>query len=352
MGARLVPFAGWEMPVQYSGIVDEHKAVRSSVGVFDISHMGQFLLTGPEAEAFLNRALTNNVSRLEIGTGQYTLLLNQAGGVIDDLIVYRLGEQEYYLVVNASMIDEDETQLRSLGLGQEVEFSNVSASTGGLAIQGPQSRHVLAAVLGSDTQFPARNSISTLNTPAGTIYICGTGYTGEVGFEFFSPVSEIADWFQKFVAAARESGGLPAALGARDTLRLEMGYPLNGNDLAPDKTPLQAGLGFFVDLEKPEFVGRSVLAEQKAAGLPTKLTGFRMTSTSPPPRAHYGIWLEGKNIAEVCSGGLSPTLGYGIGMAYLPITASKPGTPVEIEIRGKRYAAETVKKPFYRPPEH
>jgi aminomethyltransferase len=150
------------------------------------------------------------------------------------------------------------------------------------------------------------------------------------------------------VQAARDAGGMPCALGARDTLRLEMGYPLNGNDLAPDKTPLQAGLGFFVDLGKETFVGRDALLQQKAAGLPSKLTGFRMTSQSPPPRAHYTVWLADAQIAEVCSGGLSPSLGQGIGMAYLPPAASKPGTPIEIEVRGRRYAAETVKKPFYR----
>ena len=162
----------------------------------------------------------------------------------------------------------------------------------------------------------------------------------------------IRDWFDRLVAAARESGGMPCALGARDTLRLEMGYPLNGNDLAPDKTPLQAGLGFFVDFEKEDFVGREALLAQKADGLPSKLTAFHMISTSPPPRAHYAVWHEGAQVGEVCSGGLSPSLGEGIGMAYLPMAASKPGAPIEIEIRGKRYAAETVKKPFYHKPKN
>jgi len=340
------------MPVQYSGIVEEHKAVRASVGVFDISHMGQFLISGPGAEAFLNRALTNNVGRLGIEDGQYTLLLNDAGGVIDDLIVYRLAEQDYFLVVNASMIDQDEAQLRSLGFGDGVQFSNISAATGGLAIQGPRSQEALAAVVGDKAAFPARNTISTIASPEGAIYLCGTGYTGEEGFEFFAPAAQMSEWFQKFVDAARSLGGMPAGLGSRDTLRLEMGYPLNGNDLAPDKTPLQAGLGFFVDLEKPHFAGREPLVKQKAEGLPTKLTGFRMTAASPPPRAHYAVCQDGNIIAEVCSGGLSPSLGYGIGMAYLPISASKPGTPIEIEIRGRRYAAETLKKPFYCPTKH
>lgn len=350
LGARMVPFAGWEMPVQYKGIVDEHRAVRSQVGIFDISHMGQFLVEGPEAEAFLNRALTNNVSKLTPGEGHYTLLLNDGGGVIDDLIVYRMSEQEFFLVVNASKIDEDEAQLRSLGFGDGVEFRNISSLTGGLAVQGPKSREVFTAVFGADATFPARNTIFVSMTSDGVLYLCGTGYTGEEGFEFFAPMPVIGDWFDRLVQAARDAGGLPAALGARDTLRLEMGYPLNGNDLAPDKTPLEAGLGFFVDLEKPDFVGRDALLAQKAAGLPSKLTGFRMTAPSPPPRAHYTVWQDGTQVAEVCSGGLSPSLNEGIGMAYLPTALSKSGTPVEIEIRGKRYAAETVKKPFYRKP--
>lgn len=346
----MVPFAGWEMPVQYAGIVEEHKAVRERAGVFDISHMGQFLVEGRGAEAFLNRALTNNVSKLAPGEGHYTLLLNESGGVIDDLIVYRMSEREFFLVVNASKIEEDETQLRSLGFGDEVQFKNISGVTGGLAVQGPKSREVFSRVFGGEATFPPRNTIFVSMTDEGVLYLCGTGYTGEEGFEFFAPAATIGDWFERLVEAAREMGGMPCALGARDTLRLEMGYPLNGNDLAPDKTPLQAGLGFFVDLEKEAFVGREALLAQKAAGLPTKLTGFRMTAPSPPPRAHYTVWQNGTQLAEVCSGGLSPSLGQGIGMAYLPATANKPGTPIEIEIRGKRYAAETVKKPFYRKP--
>jgi aminomethyltransferase len=344
----MVPFAGWEMPVQYAGIVEEHKAVRANVGVFDISHMGQFLVEGRSAEEFLNRALTNNVARLAPGEGQYTLLLNERGGVIDDLIVYRMSEREYFLVVNASKIEEDEAHLRSLGFGGDVQFRNISAVTGGIAVQGPKSREVFTAVFGAEAAFPPRNTIFMSMTNDGVLYLCGTGYTGEDGFEFFAPAAVIGDWFDRLVQASRDAGGMPCALGARDTLRLEMGYPLNGNDLSPDTTPLQSGLGFFVDLEKEKFTGRDALLAQKAAGVPTRLAGFRMTSQSPPPRPHYAVWRNGTQVGEVCSGGVSPSLGQGIGMAYLPGDVSKPGTPIEIEIRGKRYAAETVKKPFYR----
>ncbi|HSJ02108.1 MAG TPA: glycine cleavage system aminomethyltransferase GcvT [Verrucomicrobium sp.] len=351
LAARMVPFAGWEMPVQYSGIVQEHQAVREKVGVFDISHMGQFIVEGKGAEAFLNRALTNNVSKLGVGDGQYTLLLNSQGGVIDDLIVYRMSDREYFLVVNASMIAVDEAHLRSLGFGNDVHFANISSLTGGLAIQGPKSREVFSAVFGADAVFPEHNKILFSIEDEGILYLCGTGYTGEEGFEFFPPAATAVAWFEKIVAACRAAGGMPAGLGARDTLRLEMGYPLNGSDLAPDKTPLQAGLGFFVDLTKETFMGRDALAEQKAAGLPTKLTGFRMVGTSPPPRAHYPVVHEGQVVGETCSAGLSPSLGYGIGMAYLPAAIAKAGIPIEIEVRGRRFAAETVKKPFYRKPE-
>ncbi|MCE9520649.1 MAG: glycine cleavage system aminomethyltransferase GcvT [Verrucomicrobia bacterium] len=352
LGARLVPFAGWEMPVQYKGIVDEHKAVRASVGVFDISHMGQFLVEGRDAETFLNRMLTNNISKLAPGQGQYTLLLNERGGVIDDLIAYRLSEREFFLVVNASMIDVDYAWLQKYIGDTEVRLVDISAQTGGLAIQGPKSREVLRAVLGADAVYPERNTILLSTSGEGVLYLCGTGYTGEEGFEFFAPAETTTAWFEKFVSAAQEQGGMPVGLGARDTLRLEMGYPLNGNDLSPEKTPLEAGLGFFVDFDKGEFIGREVLVKQKSEGVVAKLTGFRMTAPSPPPRAHYPVCINGEVIGETCSGGLSPSLAQGIGMAYLPLAFSKPGCALEIVIRDKRYPAETVKKPFYRKPSH
>jgi aminomethyltransferase len=348
LGARMVPFAGWEMPVQYKGIVDEHKAVRERVGVFDISHMGQFLVEGRGAEAFLNRMLTNNITVLAPGQGQYTLLLNENAGVIDDLIAYRLSENEFFLVVNASKIEEDFAWLKKHLGEDEARLVDISSQTGGLAVQGPMAHEVFHKVFGAEAPFPPRNTIFVSLTGSGVLYLCGTGYTGEEGFEFFAPSSEITTWFEKLVTAAQESGGMACGLGARDTLRLEMGYPLNGNDLSPDKTPLEAGLGFFVDLAKEDFVGRELLLSQKNEGVAFRLTGFRMTCQSPPPRAHYPVLSEGKSVAEACSGGLSPSLGRGIGMAYLPVALSKPGNALEIEIRGKRYPAETVKKPFHR----
>ena len=349
LGARMVPFAGWEMPVQYQGIVDEHKAVREKAGLFDISHMGQFLVSGRGAEAFLNRALTNNVAKLAPGQGQYTLLLNAGGGVIDDLIAYRTSEREFFLVVNASKIAEDWAQLQSLPTGDdEVQMANASDLTGGLAVQGPRARAVFARVLSEGgAVYPERNTIQVAGTSEGILWLCGTGYTGEEGFELFMPASRAVEWFRKFAEAVQDEGGRICGLGARDTLRLEMGYPLNGNDLSPQRSPLQAGLGFFVDLDKGDFIGREALVKQKADGLPDKLTAFRMTGAAPPPRPHYPVFFKGVQVAEIASGTLSPSLGAGIGMAYLPLEASKPGTPIEIEIRGKRFPAETCKKPFY-----
>ncbi|WP_395716928.1 glycine cleavage system aminomethyltransferase GcvT [Prosthecobacter sp.] len=351
MGARMVPFAGWDMPVQYTGIVEEHKAVRQSVGVFDISHMGQFIVSGKGAEAFLNRILTNDIAKLAPGQGQYTLLLNRNGGVIDDLIAYRTSEREFFLVVNASRIDADWAHIESLLTNEDdVMMANASDFTAGLAIQGPKSREVAAAIFGSHDSFPAHNTILVTMTETGPMWLCGTGYTGEEGFEFFMPMETADTWFRKIVDAVKAAGGLPCGLGARDTLRLEMGYPLNGNDLSETRTPLQAGLGFFVALEKDGFVGREALLAQKAAGLSDKLAAFRMTGTAPPPRPHYPVVHDGQIVGEVCSGTQSPSLGTGIGMAYLPLDAAKIGATIEIEIRGRRFPAEIVKKPFYRKP--
>jgi aminomethyltransferase len=380
LGARMVPFAGWEMPVQYSGIVEEHKAVRERAGVFDISHMGQFLVSGRDGEAFLNRALTNNISKLAPGQGQYTLMLNAGGGVIDDLIAYRTSDREFFLVVNASMIREDWKHLHSLAECRsdapvassesrsgapaassgasdapvaepyDIQIANASSLTGGLAIQGPRSRAVFKTLFGDDAVYPEKNTVAIAATSEGIMWLCGTGYTGEDGFEFFMPESRAEAWFRKSIEAVKAEGGTVCGLGARDTLRLEMGYPLNGNDLSQLRSPLQAGLGFFVDLEKGDFIGRDALLKQKVGGLPDKLTAFRMIGAAPPPRPHYTVLVNGEPVTEIASGGLSPSLNQGIGMAYLPLEASKPGNKIEIEIRGRRFPAETCKKPFYQKP--
>lgn len=343
-GARMVPFAGWIMPVQYKGITEEHLAVRNACGIFDISHMGQFRVSGAAARDWLNSLLTNNTHRLGIGQGQYTLLLNDQGGVIDDLILYRTAQDAWFLVVNASKIDEDFGWLQARVI-PGVTLTNDSAAFAGMAVQGPLSQSVYQKVLGAHTELPDRNGITEfISLRGGTCVVCRTGYTGEDGFEFFCEAEEAPYWWNEFT----EHGAQPAGLGARDTLRLEMGYPLNGNDLSPDRTPLEAGLGFFVDLEKPAFTGRDALVSQKVNGLPSKLTGLRLTEKGPPLRAHYQVFSNGQSIGELCSGGLSPSLGIGIAMAYLPPALATPGTALEIEIRGKRLPATTLKKPFYK----
>ena len=341
LGARLVSFAGWNMPVQYTSIIDEHKAVRNLCGVFDISHMGQFIVSGPEAGKWLNGLLTNNIETLGVNQGQYTMMLNESGGVIDDMIAYRSGEEEFFLVVNASMIDEDFAWMAARRIAG-ADLRNESEQWAGLAVQGPGSQLIFAAVC-PDAELPARNHLAV--TGAGAL-VCRTGYTGEDGFEFFCPASEANVYWDRFLAA----GAKPCGLGARDSLRLEMGYPLNGNDLSPERTPIEAGLGFFCDLEKGDFIGRDVLARQKADGPAVKLTAIRYLEKGAPPRAHYPVVsADGAVIGELASGVLSPSLMTGIGMAYLPTEFSKIGTPLSIEVRGKLFPAEVVKKPFYTP---
>ncbi len=340
LGGKLVPFAGWLMPIQYTSILNEHAAVRNDVGIFDISHMGQFFVTGSASCAWLNRMLTNNVAKLGLGEGQYTLMLNSSGGVIDDLIVYRTGESTFLLVVNASMIDEDFSWLQE-HLDDGIELRNESDQWAGMAVQGPNSAAIFQAIFPEDT-LPPRNGFAT--TAAGAI-VCRTGYTGEDGFEFFCPAEEgIAAW-DKFL----DAGAKPCGLGARDTLRLEMGYPLNGNDLSPNRTPIEAGLGFFVDLEKGDFTGREILASQKTGGTEVKLVGIQYLEKGAPPRSHYPVVSQtGNVIGEVASGVLSPTLMTGIAMAYLPSEFAKPGTLLSIDVRGKLCPAQVVKKPFLK----
>ena len=341
LGGKLVPFAGWNMPVQYTSIMDEHAAVRGKAGVFDISHMGQFLVSGEGATAWLNRMLTNDVAKLGHGQGQYSLMLNERGGVIDDLILYRTGDESFFVVVNASMIDEDFAWL-SKHLPHGVELRDESDQWAGLAVQGPEAAAAFATVCPGEP-LPPRNGIA--KTSGGCV-VCRTGYTGEDGFEFFAPAAEGGEWLKKFVAA----GVKPCGLGARDSLRLEMGYPLNGSDLSPERSPIEAGLGFFVALDKGDFTGRETLAKQKAEGTEAKLVGLRYTDKGAPPRAHYGVFSPaGEALGELTSGILSPSLGQGIGMAYLTAAWSKLGTEVAIDVRGRRFPAVVVKKPFYKP---
>lgn len=347
LGAKMIPFAGWEMPVQYQGIRPEHEAVRSAVGVFDISHMGELEVRGPQAAGWLDRQLTNHVAPLEVGSAHYTLLLNEDGGVIDDLILYRLAADHFLMIVNAARIGEDVDTLRA-ALEPGIELLDLSDRFAAVAVQGPRSPAVFEAVCGASAPPPGRNRIAAVSGPGGPGgYACGTGYTGEDGFELLIPVEQAGAWFDRIVAAVNGEGGQVCGLGARDTLRLEMAYPLNGQDLLRDRSPLQAGLKFFVKMNKGDFRGRAALEREREAGLPARLTGLRMIGRTPPPRHGYPVCHDGTVVSELTSGALSPTLGSGIGLAYLAPEHAALGTRLEIDIRGRQYPCEVVRKPFH-----
>jgi glycine cleavage system T protein (aminomethyltransferase) len=349
LGARMVPFAGWLMPVQYLSIVEEHQAVRTNVGIFDISHMGQLIVDGTGACEWLNAMLTNNVGKLNVGTGQYTFLLNERGGIIDDLIVYRIDEQKFLLVVNAARANEDFAWLQGhLPAVNAVLLTNRSADFGGVAIQGPQITEFFHALFGRDIDLPSRNSIADFPFDGATVSVARTGYTGEDGIEVFFRATDAAKFWNAALERGKPFGIKPCGLGARDTLRLEMCYPLNGSDLSPERNPIEAGLGFFVDLTKPNFIGRDVLVETKEKGPHEKLVPFRMKEKGPPPRPHYAVFENGERIGEVTSGTLSPSLNWGVGMAYVSTARAKIGAQIDIEIRGQKFPATIEKKPLYK----
>ena len=352
LGAKIVPFAGWLMPLQYTSIVEEHQVVRNNVGMFDISHMGQLIVDGPGARQWLNTMLTNDIEKLNIGAGQYTLLLNERGGIIDDLIAYRIGEERFLLVVNASRTDEDLAWLaehpkegrspdRPGGGGLEAaapcHIDNRTADFGAVAIQGPRMTDLFQ-------ELPSRNRIAEFLVDEMKVVIARTGYTGEDGVEVFFQAQEAVRFWRLMI----ERGAKPCGLGARDTLRLEMCYPLNGSDLSPERNPLEAGLGVFVDLTKGNFIGRDVLLRVKENGPQEKLVPFRMKEKGPPPRPHYGVFASGERIGEVTSGTVAPSLNWGVGMAYVSAAHAKIGQQIEIEIRGQRFPATIEKKPLYK----
>jgi aminomethyltransferase len=345
----MMGFGGWHMPVQYQGILQEHKAVREAAGLFDISHMGEVFVSGPGSQRFLNTLLTNDVSKLAIGGGQYTLMLNENGGVLDDLLCYRHERDSYLLIVNASRIEEDFTWIESFACGFEpaVEVQNQSNLWAGLALQGPRSAEILGNLFpqnpsekaSSFSPLPTRNTIVSVPVANGPLLIARTGYTGEDGFECFCPSQSAVFWWDQIMNAGRSSGLVPCGLGARDTLRLEAGFPLNGSDLSIERTPLEAGLGIFVSLNKGPFNGREALLAQKESGIGTKLVGIRMDGATPPPRAHYPVLVNGERVGETCSGSLSPTFGLGIALAYLPAALAVAGQKVSVDIRGKHFPA-------------
>ena len=364
LGGKLVEFGGWEMPVQYTSILDEHQAVRTAAGLFDISHMGEVFARGAAALPFLNRTLTNDLDKLAVGHGQYTLICNERGGVIDDLYIYRVDEREYLLIVNAARIEADRrwllAQLDQFATDAGIYLADESDQYGAVAVQGRRVAEFIDDCFpGSSTGGAVVSKVTDLkknqfgNFGNQHTFVSRTGYTGEDGFEIVARSGQIESIWHNILEVGRPFGLKPCGLGARDTLRTEMCYPLYGHELDENTTPFEAGLGFFVALGKGDFVGRPVLAGQKERGVQKKCVAFKMTDKSAPPRPQYPIWRPGPDatrIGEVVSGTQSPSLGIGIGLGYVPPEFAKPGTAMEIEIRGKRSAAVVVPKPIYRKP--
>lgn len=344
----MVAFGGWHMPVQYEGIIKEHHAVRSDAGLFDISHMGNFIVSGPQSGDFLDSVLTNHVGKLEIGEGQYNLMLNEEGGVIDDLILYCIDINTYYLVVNAAKISEDLDWLQTHLERYDATVTDVSSSTGAVALQGPRSEEIIRRLFGGN-EIPTRNHIAFWKFEGQDLAIARTGYTGEDGFECFVPSSHITSLWNLILQKSRDLGCKPCGLGARDTLRLEAGLPLNGNDLSPSISPIEAGLKIFVNIQKEHnFPGRPIIENQIKLGPTRKLVAFSVTAKGAPPRPHYEIFIKKDRVGEITSGGVSPTLEKGIGLALIEAKEAVIGREIFIEIRGKKVPAKIEKKPLYR----
>ena len=359
LGARLIDFSGWEMPVQYTSIVEEHLAVRNAAGIFDISHMGEVTASGAGVADFLNLILTNDIRKLAPGEGQYTLMTNERGGVVDDLYAFRLSDEVFLLILNASRIAADVAwlQAQAAKFSGELKLTDASHNYSAVAVQGPRVKDFINdAVPGASISASRVNAVTGLqkNRIGGfkfenlCVLVSRTGYTGEDGFEIIGEDEAIRRVWDKMLAVGQPYGIKPCGLGARDTLRTEVCYPLYGHELDEQTTPIEAGLGFFVALDKGEFNGRAVLAGQKKNGTGKKLVAFKMTGKSAPPRPHYLIWAKGANVGAVTSGTQSPSLGIGIGMGYVLPELAKPETPIEIEVRGKRFPAVVVPKPIYR----
>lgn len=352
LGARVIPFAGWLMPVQYSGIIEEHNQVRTAAGLFDLGHMGQVEIGGPDALAFLQIVTTNDVSELEPGGAQYSMLPTPTGGVIDDIFIYRHHEGPgYFVCVNASNRDRDVAWLieqRERHPELDVSVEDITDRTGMLAIQGPNAVAIVQRLTDIDLSQTTRNSWMPATVAGIDLMLARTGYTGEDGFEFYTPVEKVGELWDALLKEGEPDGLQPIGLGARDTLRLEARMPLYGNELGEDITPLEAGLGWAVKLDKGAFIGRDPIAAQKSGGVPRKTVGFRLVERGGSARSHYDVAVDGRVVGHVTSGALSPTLGENIGLAIVDADVAGIGKPLDIIIRGKPVRAIQVKLPFYK----
>jgi len=349
LGAKFVEFAGWLMPIQYTGLLEEHKAVREAVGLFDVSHMGEIWLRGPNGVRAANRLVTNSISSLEPGASLYSPMCNEHGGIVDDVLVYRVGEDALF-VVNASNTDKDLEWIRS-HCDKDVRVENLSMETVQLALQGPKTEDVLKRVGLGNLVSVGHNRHERVSVQGMEALASRTGYTGEDGFEFYykrNGSERVAErvWDALFDAGA-SLGLKPIGLGARDTLRFEMGYCLYGNDIDDTTTPLEAGLGWTVKLDKGDFVGKDALVKQKASGLKRKLVGIEMLEHAIP-RKGCPIAIEGREIGVVTSGSFSPSLHKGLAMGYVPPENSQAGNEISIVVRGKGFRACVTKLPFYK----
>ncbi len=344
----MVEFAGWELPVQYAGVIEEHRAVRGGVGLFDVSHMGELRVAGPGAESFLQRNTPNNVARLATGRAHYSGLMTERGTYVDDLLVYRRGDDEFLLVVNAANRERDLATLEArAGGGEGVRIEDLSDEYSLLAVQGPKASDVVSQLTPAPIGELRYYGFLEAELLGARALISRTGYTGEDGFEIYlSPEHAEQVWEAMLVAGASE-GLMPAGLGARDTLRLEAAMALYGHELTEEITPLEANLGWVVKLKKGDFVGRDVLAAQKAEGLERRLAGFEIVERGIAREGHEVV-VAGEVVATVTSGVWSPTLEKAIGMTYLPVALAEVGTELEIQVRKRRLAARVVKLPFYR----
>ena len=348
LGAKMVPFAGYEMPVQYAGVSHEHHVVRQKVGMFDVSHMGEFWVEGADATAFLNSVTSNDVAKLTPGKVQYSCLPNTTGGIVDDLLVYCVNDTKYMLVVNASNMAKDWAWLQQFAGNFDVRMTDVSEGTALLAVQGPLAAQALQSLTDLDLGAMTYYTFG-IGSFAGVsnVVVSATGYTAAGGFAIYIPNAHAAAAWDAIIAAGAPLGLEPIGLGARDTLRLEMGFCLYGNDIDDTTSPIEAGLGWITKFTK-EFTNSAALKAQKEAGVARKLVGIKLLERGVPRHGYPIVDASGAAVGEVTSGTMAPSLNEAIGMAYVPTASAAPGSTVFVEIRGKALKAEVVSLPFYK----
>lgn len=347
LGAKFVGFAGWEMPVQYAGVIEEHLGVRSSAGLFDVSHMGEIEVKGPGALKALQRVLTNDLERITEGQCQYTLICYPDGGVVDDCIVYRFSTEKFLICVNASNTDKAFDWIKKNVPSSEAEVANVSASYAQIALQGPSSVEIMKAVSDKDPALIRTFHFTQMKVAGEQALVSRTGYTGEDGFEIYTALGSAEKVWSALMAAGKAHNIMPIGLGARDTLRLEMGYPLYGHELSEKITPIEAGLKKYVSLKKQDFIGKGVLEKQDRDGVTKTLVAFEMLGPEIP-RADYEAQKDGRKIGFVASGTMSPSLKKGVGTAFVEPGFKEVSTELDIVVRKRAVKARVVKLPFYR----